>query len=476
MKKKLQILWQEAGGLKDLLTVAVPMVISTIAWTIQHFVDRMFLTWYSAESIAAAMPAGILHFNLVCIFLGIAGYVNVFIAQYHGAGEYGKFGAIIWQGIYISAMSAVFMFLVYPFSEDIFRTIGHAQEIIPHEVIYFKILSLATFPMAFSSAASGFFSGQGKTIIIMVINLAATGVNVVLDYLMIFGKFGFPEMGIKGAAIATSAAFLFSALVYAYCLFKKENNRQFNTVSDFKFNASLFRQLLKFGLPNGLQMFIEVAGFSFFVMVVGRLGKIELVASNIALNINNLIFMPLLGISMSVSILTGQFLGENNPHLAEKVTRRGYQLAYVYIFPYLVVFLFFPDLIIRFFNIDTTAGDFAQVYRFLIVIMRFTAIYSWFDVLNLVLAGCLKGAGDTNYVMKIISVASVFVMIIPNWIFIAILRLHLFWGWSFISAYVAILGISFYLRFRSGKWKEKRVIYRENRFLPEYPDIPAAEI
>ena len=476
MRNRLQTYWYEEGGLKNLLTIAIPMVISTIAWTIQHFVDRMFLTWYSAESIAAAMPAGILHFNIICIFLGIAGYVNVFVAQYHGAKEYDKFGAIIWQGIYIAVIGGLFMLIVYPFTENIFRFIGHAEEIIPLEVVYFKILSLATFPMIFSSAASGFFSGQGKTVVIMFINIAATLLNVILDYILIFGKFGFPEMGIKGAAIATSSAFAFSAIIYIFALYSRKNNKLYNTLSAFKFNWQLLKQLLKFGFPNGIQMFVEIAGFSFFVMIVGRLGKIELVASNIALNINNLIFMPLLGISMSVSILVGQYLGNDKPHLAEKVTKRGYQLAYVYIFPYILIFLFFPDLIIRVFNIDRSSADFEQVYRFLVIIMRFTAIYSLFDVLNLVLAGCLKGAGDTKFLMKIIAFASIFVMIIPNYLFLNILKMHLFWGWSFISAYVAILGIGFVVRFRSGKWKDKRVIYRENRFLPEYPDIPTTEI
>ena len=137
MANKLQTLWSEEGGLKTLLTIAIPMVISTIAWTIQHFVDRMFLTWYSAESIAAAMPSGILHFNMICIFLGIAGYVNVFVAQYHGAKEYDKFGAIIWQGVYIAIASGLFMMLVYPFTENMFRFIGHSDEIISREVIYF---------------------------------------------------------------------------------------------------------------------------------------------------------------------------------------------------------------------------------------------------------------------------------------------------------------------------------------------------
>lgn len=469
-------LWNEEGGIKKLLTIAVPMVISTIAWTIQHFVDRMFLTWYSPETIAAAMPSGILHFNMVCIFLGIAGYVNVFVAQYQGAKEYQKFGAIIWQGVYVALAGAIFLLAVYPFIDEIFHFIGHSENIIPLEVTYFRILSLGTFPMIYASAASGFFSGQGKTMIIMVVNILATLVNVVLDYVLIFGNFGIPEMGIRGAAIATTIAFVFSATVYMCCLYKRSNNRRYRTLKDFRFDFSLFKQLLRYGFPNGIQMFVEVAGFSFFVMIVGRLGTVELVASNIALNINNLIFMPLMGISMSVSILVGQYLGDDKPDLAEKVSKRGYELAYFYILPFLVVFFFFPDLIIHFFNIDTAGSDFEEVHQMLVIIMRFTAIYSFFDVLNLVLAGCLKGAGDTAFITKVIGFSAVFIMIIPNYVFLNLFKMHLFVGWTLISTYVAVLGISFYIRFRSGKWKKKRVIYKQNRFLTDYPDIPTGEI
>ncbi len=474
--KKIQLYWRQKAGFKDLLTVAIPVIISTVAWTIQHFVDRMFLTWYSAEAIAAAMPAGMLHFNSICLFMGIAGYVNVFIAQYHGAGEEEKFGRIIWQGVYVAIFSSGLIALTYPFADEIFRFIGHDEKIIQNEIIYFRIMVLATFPMIFTSAASGFYSGQGKTRIIMIINVIATGVNILLDYLLIFGNFGFPEMGIRGAALATLIAYGFAMVVYAACLYRPANNQRYKTLADFKFDGLLFKQLLKYGFPNGIQFFLDIAGFSVFILIAGRLGKSELVASNIALNINNLVFMPLLGISMSVSILVGQFLGNDDPEYAEQISVRGIQLAYLWISPFIVIFFFFPDFLISLFNVSRNGQEFESVYRMLVIILRFTAVYSLFDVINLVLAGCLKGAGDTSYTMKIIALTSLTIMVIPTYICLNIYNLSIYFGWSFITVYIVILGIAFFLRFRSGRWKDKRVIYRKNRFIPDFPEIPTPEL
>jgi MATE family multidrug resistance protein len=172
----------------------------------------------------------------------------------------------------------------------------------------------------------------------------------------------------------------------------------------------------------------------------------------------------------------GQFLGDDKPQFAERVSKRGIQLAYFYIFPFLLVFIFFPDLLIKFFNIDKDSTEFGEIYKMLVIILRFTAVYSLFDVINLVLAGTLKGAGDTAYTMKVIAITSLLIMILPTIICLNIFKMHLFYGWSFVTAYIMVLGISFYLRFISGKWKDKRVIYRENKFLPEFPEIPTPEI
>ena len=129
--------WNSDGGYREVLVIAIPLILSTATWSVQHFVDRMFLTWYSPETIAAAMPAGMLNFTLISIFMGTAGYVSTFVAQYHGGGHYHRIGPALWQGIYISLFGGLVLLCVIPLAEPAFRLIGHSPLIQKHEVIYF---------------------------------------------------------------------------------------------------------------------------------------------------------------------------------------------------------------------------------------------------------------------------------------------------------------------------------------------------
>ena len=114
--------WSDEGGYREVLRIAVPLILSTGAWSVLLFVDRMFLSWYSSEAIAAAMPAGMASFAMLCFFIGTAAYVNTFVAQYFGAKEEYKIGAIVWQGIYFSFLSVLLIVPAYLLAESFFSS------------------------------------------------------------------------------------------------------------------------------------------------------------------------------------------------------------------------------------------------------------------------------------------------------------------------------------------------------------------
>ena len=138
MLKGLQSRWHAEGGYKEVLRIAVPLILSTGAWSILLFVDRMFLSWYSADAIAAALPAGMTSFAMLCLFIGTAAYVNTFVAQYFGAEEETKIGAIVWQGIYFSCLSLLLIIPAYFLAKPFFALIGHAPEVQHQETVYFQ--------------------------------------------------------------------------------------------------------------------------------------------------------------------------------------------------------------------------------------------------------------------------------------------------------------------------------------------------
>jgi len=450
--------WNDKGGYREVLILAIPLILSTASWSVQHFVDRMFLSWYSSEALAAAMPAGMLHFSMVSIFMGTVGYVGTFVAQYHGANMYHRIGPAIWQSIYISLVGGLLLLCVIPFAEPVFRLIGHSEQVQHNEVVYFKVICFGGGPYLVSTAISGFFSGRGKTWPIMWVNTFATIVNLILDYLLIFGHWGFPEMGIKGAGIATVLAGLFSLFVFLVLMASDTYNATYHTLKGWRPEKELFTRLLRFGLPSGVQFFLEMAGFTAFILLVGRLGTTSLAATNIAFNINMLAFMPMIGIGIAVSMLVGQYLGAEKPKLAQTSAYSGFHMTMFYMTSIATAYVLVPDIFIAPFALKADPKAFKEVYDFSIILLRFVAIYSLFDTLNIIFSSAIKGAGDTRFVMFMTSGLSLFVLVIPTYLAVMVFEYGLMLTWGIATAYVILIGIAFFLRFLNGKWKTMRVI------------------
>lgn len=463
--------WRADSGYRDVLVLAIPLILSTSAWTVQHFVDRMFLTWYSPEAIAAAMPSGILNFTFMSLFIGTAGYVSTFVAQYYGAKQYDKVGVAVWQGVYLSLFGGLGFLVFIPLAGPIFRAIGHAPQVQEYEIIYFQVLCYGSVAGLGGSALSSFFSGLGRTWPVMWVNVLATAVNLVLDYAMIFGHWGLPEMGVRGAALATVIAQYVGLLTYCLVLFRKSYDQRYHTLRGWRFNAAIFRRLLRFGLPSGIQFFIDVMGITVFILLMGRLGTTNLAATNIALNINSLAFMPMIGFAIAVSVLVGQHLGNNRPDLAERGVYSGFHITLLYMSSIAALYVLAPKLILMPYAAQADPQSFGEIQRLVIVLLRFVAVYSVFDSLNLIFASAIKGAGDTRFVMLAMAAMSIFVLILPSYVALVVLKTNIFVGWTIATCYISGLGIVFFLRYLGGKWKSMRVIDEVPPFTP--PTVPA---
>ena len=458
--QNLKTRWNSPGGYREVLVVAIPLILSTATWSVQHFVDRMFLTWYSPEAIAAAMPAGMLNFSMISIFMGTGGYATTFVAQYYGARQFHRIGPALWQGVYVSLLGGLVIVCAIPFAEPVFSLVGHSPLVQQNEVAYFKILCLGGGAYAASYALSGFFSGRGKTWPVLWVNIATTVVNLVLDYALIFGHWGFPELGIRGAGIATVVAGVFSLLMFFVLLSSGSNNDTFHTIKGWRLEKDLFVRLLRYGFPSGVQFFLEMAGFTAFVLLVGRLGIASLAATNIAFNINTLAFMPMIGCGIAVSVLVGQYLGGDKPDRAQSVVYSGFHLTLVYMLSIATAYVLVPDVFVAPFALRADPGGFSEIYGYSIILLRFVAVYSVFDTMNIIFCSAIKGAGDTRYVMLITVILSVFVFIVPVYLTVVVFEFGLMVAWVFATVYITLLGFIFYLRFLGGKWKTMRVIER----------------
>ena len=171
-----------------------------------------------------------------------------------------------------------------------------------------------------ASAQSAFFSGRGVTRVVMIVDVTAMTANVVLDYCWIFGKFGFPRMGLEGAAVATVVSSWLKVVFYGWLMWQEPVRLTYHLATTRHFDRGLFSRLLRFGGASGLQFLIDALAFSLVVMLMGRFGRLAMTASTLALNVNSVAFVPMVGIGIAASTLVGQQLTRGRPDLAARAT------------------------------------------------------------------------------------------------------------------------------------------------------------
>lgn len=440
-----------------MLRLAAPLILSTGSWSLQIFVDRVFLSWYGRDVLAACLPAGMLHFTFTSLFIGTVAYVNTFVAQYWGADRNDRVGPAVWQGIYVGLASGVIILCLMPFSETFFEWAGHEPRIRALEAEYFRILCFMG-PGIAGVAVSSFFSGRGDTRTVMWVNFLACGLNVILDYAWIFGHWGFPEWGIRGAAWATVVSHLLIPLVFFALMIRPRYRDTFGTLSGWRPEAELLGRLVRYGLPNGIQFMLEILGFSMFILLVGKLGTTALAATSVTFNVNTLAFLPMMGLGIAVSTLVGQYIGKDRVDLAERSTWSAMHLSLAYMLAMAAGYVFLPGLFLRPYISGADPESFEQVWELSVVLLRFVAFYCVFDAIYIVFSAGVKGAGDTRFVMLTSVALGWFVMVLPTYLTVVTFGWGLYVAWIFVSLYLVSGGFIFMLRFRSGKWKSMRVI------------------
>lgn len=450
--------WREPGGYQEALVLAFPLILSAGSWTLQHFVDRMFLSWWDVRAMGASLAAGIVQFTIVSFFMGTASYTNTFVAQYQGADRPERIGPSVWQSIYFSLASFLVFLAMVPLASPLFHFFGHDPALRDMEISYFQIMLIGSGFSIYSSAISGFYSGRGRTWPVLWVNFGGTLVNIVLDYAMIFGHWGFPEMGIRGAAWATVSAMAFNAAAFSLMFFSRRNRLEFATLRGWHFESDLFKRLMKFGLPSGLHFMADVFVIMLFIQLVGRIGTNELSATTLAFNVNMLAFLPMVGFGIATSTLVGQRLGADQPDLAAKSTWSVFHMTFVYMTSVAILYLVFPSLFIEPFAKQADPEQFDQVRPIAFLLLRFVAFYCVFDTLNIIFASALKGAGDTRFVMWLTFGLGLVIMVFPTWLASLLGHASILIAWTALSLYVVLLGFGFLWRFRRGKWREMRVI------------------
>ncbi len=437
--------------------IAAPLILSMGSFTIMQFCDRVFLSRYSSVTIQAALPAGALAHTFVCLFQALAGYAGTFAAQYHGAKH--TRGCVIStiQGLWLALASWPFILALIPFGCWLLTLGAHAEAVLAAEKTYFILLMAGGVMVPLNSAIGGFFMGVGRTKINMIANAAGCLLNIVLNYAMIFGHWGFPEMGIAGAAYATIISGFLTCFLQLAVFAYDATVREVGFPAVFKADFPLMRRIARFGAPSGLQLLMDIGSFTLFIMLTGRLGELSLATSNIAFSINNLAFAPLLGFGMAAATVVGQHQGARRPEAAERAAYTAQKMAWIYMAAIGLTFLLFPRFYFALFRPKSaafTAEELLTLGRSMLWLM---AAWGMLDAMTIVFSGALRGAGDTRFVMVY--------MVLGGWLILVpgtLLLLHLGCGilmlGVWLAVYISVLAVGLWWRWRSGKWKQISVI------------------
>ncbi len=450
------------GGYGEICRIAYPLIIMCASNSIMQFVDRKFLASNSTLDVAASMPAGILYFTLFCFFMATCNYTSALVAQYHGAHDRRNLLRSVWAGQTVAVIAGLIItFVIPPLGIAFIESSGHAPELVSREIEYFTSLLPSGVFICMAAPYFAFFSGQGRTIPVAVINISGCLLNILLDYIFIFGKCGIPAYGIFGAGIATSiccGCIMTAVMIYFYL----QNQRKIPTRKRWEFQPERIFRLFRYGAPAGFQTFCDVGAFTLVTFLIGHLGEAALAASVIALSINNIFFVPLMGLSDSTAIVVGQYIGRRRHGIAERAVYRAWRMSAVYALFGVVVYLGFPGMLADIFYPQNETGsiDFNEVKTICVGVLAAAAFFNACDSIKYIFMGAMRGAGDTLAVFLLNSVTAWLLLVPGTKILTSYPNVSIHAVWGFVAFVGFVDAMLFLWRFSTGKWRTVKLIER----------------
>ena len=449
------------GSFKHIWSVAYPLIIMSATLTVMQICDRKFLSMQSTDYVAAALPAGMLAFNMGSLFLITTNFTASVVSQYFGKRDSLSCVSAAWSAISFALVSGLFISFVLPFLGVEIIKYAAANELLRGlQIEYFITLSPSVAFACLTGACCSYFSGQGLTKVVAIANFFGMLVNVGLDYILIFGHPGFPEFGIGaipefgiiGAGVATSIAALTTALVSLAFFFFYRPNNMLKVIEHIKFDLKMIGKIFKFGFPVGLMVVMDVSAWFIAMSMVGRISDAAAAAITITVSINQLSFMPMLGFADAASIIFGQNVGRKKFKLGEIIIYRSWLMIWVYMAITAIFYLLFPVELINFFAPSQADTDFATVLEIGKISLTCAAFYNFLDSLKFILMGALRGAGDTKILVVVVVLACWLFMVPAISLTILVFKGTILNVWMVFATLIFIQNVAFFLRFKSRKW------------------------
>ncbi len=448
---------------RRLWKLAWPAIMGNISQTLLNLVDMIMVGHLGALAIAAVGLGGQVSWFMMPIMAAVATGTLALVARFVGARDQENAALVLEQSLYLAFLLGIpVMLFGWLFGADILRIMGAKPDVVELGYDYIKVV-FAFYPIRFVGfTAYSALRGAGDTKTPMKLGIFMNIINAVLDYLLIYGKLGFPNLGAVGAAWASGIGITTSMVIVLYLLWRGKLVLPFRP--SWRFHIEMAKRILRIGLPT----MIERGLFSFYnflyMSIVTRFGTIALAAHQVGLRVESIAYMPAFGFNVATSALVGQSLGEGKPEKAEKTVYEALKMVGLFMGVMAFILIVFPRYLVMPF-ISPNDPHYADVMRlasiYLIIVGISEIPLGWLFVLG----GALRGAGDTKTPMYITAVSKLLFRIVPAYLLgfgFTIGPVH-FEGLGVIAAWIAMsletftTAALFWWAFKRGKWKHVKV-------------------
>ena len=438
------------GSLRELLTLAWPMVVSRSTQSVVGLADALMVAPLGAAALAATTTGAINTFSLIILPMGTVFIVQSFAAQFAGRGDLTSARRYAWYGLILAAVSQVLALAAVPFVPRTLALFGFEPHVLAAMSGYMTIRLCSTGFIVATEALGNWFGGIGDTHVQMRASVLTMIANLVFNWVFIFGNMGAPAMGVAGAALASALATLIGTVFMGAAFALKQ--REIAAGRPLALQMGEMLRVVRFGLPNGINWFMEISAFTLFLnAVVSQLGTIVLAALNVILQINSVSFMPAFGLTSAGAILVGQAIGRATRDEVPALVRLTATVTLSWQVAVGLVYLLFPRVLIAPFAASGAEAE--ELARIGALMLALSAAWQLFDGIGLTVGEALRAAGDTAWCMWARLVAAWVLFLPGSWWLIT----HFGGGPAMVMlcvvGYLAILAVAFVWRFRSGAWR-----------------------
>lgn len=440
------------GSIRESLTVSWPLILGLLSMSIMLFVDRLLLSRYSVNDLAAASSSGTASYAFLVLPISIASISEVFVGRYHGEERHGEIGKPIWQMLWFSLMMVPLFALIGIYAPSL---IFYDSENIKLESDFFRVILYFSGFLFANVGISGFFVGVGHMRSVAIVAIIANLCNIGLDYLFIYGWGVVPEMGARGAALATGISEVVQFLILMAIFLKRSYREKFGTLN-WRYDSKLFLEAIRIGVPSGCSFALEVfAHFFFFRMMAVAGGKNPAIAA-VAQSIYFLVFFLYEGLSKGVMTICANLFGGNQIKHIGRVIKSAITIQIFFALIIAIVLSTFSDQIIdSFFSDKDEKWLFDPLFIKQIKVAFFWMnIFFLFDGFYRILSGHLTAAGDTLFLLRASIFLNLFAFALPIYISVKLFGGGADDGWMIIAFYGLISLLVFTWRYRSKRWLE----------------------